>query len=47
MARFEKGAERPMNAGRKLGSVNKTTPSLRTPSCWPAASLAIALSSER
>jgi hypothetical protein len=29
MARFEKGAERPMNAGRKLGSVNKTTPLLK------------------
>jgi hypothetical protein len=29
MARFVKGAERPMNAGRKLGSVNKTTPLLK------------------
>ena len=29
MARFVKGAERPMNAGRKRGSVNRMTPLLK------------------
>ena len=29
MTRFVKGAERPVNAGRKRGSANKTTPLLR------------------